>query len=564
MTTRREILQIGMAAAAIAAAQGLGPLGRAAARQRITEAELLEFKSFGNVTLLHLADLHGQLMPVYLREPTLNAGAAALLGLPPQTTAKDLLARFGIPLGSAAAHALTSDDFEALARNYGRIGGLDRAATVIKAVRAERGDDRVLLFDGGDTWQGSLTSYRTRGQDMVDCMKLLRPDAMTGHWEFMHGETRVKELIDGSGCPFLAQNVRDTEWQDPVFEAYRMFDRGGVRIAVIGQAFPFTALSTPRRLIPRWSFGLREDDIRANVVKARQDGASIVVLLSHNGLAIDRKLAGRVEGIDIILTSHTHDPLPEVMTVGKTLLVAGGSHGKFISRLDLDVRNGGISGFRFNLIPLFADAIAPDAEMQAAITRVRKPFAAELSRVVGHSDALLYRRGRFDCSADDLICQALIEERDVEIALSPGFWWGTSLLPGSPITVEDIHNMTSIAYPEVCRSALSGQRLKDTLEDSADSLFNPDPYYQQGGDMIRCGGLGYRIDPRKPIGQRISGMTLLKSGQPIEPGKEYLVASWACTSDLVEGPPIWELVEAHTARRAVVGATRASAVEVTE
>jgi len=439
-----------------------------------------------------------------------------------------------------------------------------RATTVIKTVRAERGADRVLLFDGGDTWQGSMTSYRTRGHDMVDCIKLLQPDAMTGHWEFTQGEARVKELIEALGCPFLAQNVHDAEWEEPVFEAYHIFEKGGVKVAVIGQAFPFTGLSTSRRMIPRWSFGLRKDDIRANVAKARRDGAALVVLLSHNGFAIDCKLAGRVDGIDVILTSHTHDPLPEIVTVGKTLLVAGGSHGKFISRLDLDVCENGVSGFRFKLIPLFADVIRPDPEMRSMIAQVRAPFAAELSRIVGRADTLLYRRGRFDCGVDDLICSALIEQRDVEIALSPGFWWGTSLLPGSPIRVEDIHNMTSITYPEVCRAAMSGQRLKDILEDAADSLFNPDPYYQQGGDMIRCGGLSYTVDPAKPVGQRISDMKLLRSGRSIETDKEYVTASWSCASDAVEGPPVWDLVEAYVARRAVIRATPASVVNVVE
>jgi S-sulfosulfanyl-L-cysteine sulfohydrolase len=561
MATRREILQIGVAAAAVAGMNGLGRLGRVAAQQRITESELLKFDSLGNVTLLHLADLHGQLMPVYLREPSISASAVTAMGLPPRMGGKELLARFNIPSASPMAYALTSEDFEALARSYGRIGGLDRAAAVIKAVRAERGADRVLLFDGGDTWQGSLTSYRTRGQDMVDCLKRMKVDAMTGHWEFTQGETRVKELIDALGCPFLAQNVRDTEWQDPVFDAYRMFERGGIKIAVIGQAFPFTALGTPRRLIPKWSFGLREEDIRTQVANARRKGAALVVLLSHNGFAIDRKLAGRVEGIDVILTAHTHDPLPEVVTVGKTLLVAGGSHGKFLSRLDLDVRDDGINGFGFKLIPLFADAIRPDPDMQAAIARVRAPFTDELSRVVGRADTLLYRRGRFDCSVDDLICIALIEERDAEIGLSPGFWWGTSLLPGSPITVEDIHNVTSITYPEVCRSAISGQRLKDILEDVADNLFNPDPYYQQGGDMIRCGGVGFTIDARNPAGRRIADMRLLKNGKPIEADKDYMVASWACASDTAEGPPIWDLLQAYIARKGTVSSAPASVIK---
>jgi S-sulfosulfanyl-L-cysteine sulfohydrolase len=545
VVSRRDML-LSTFAAATAIGGTLGPLRRVAAQQRLTETELLKFEPLGNLTLLHIADLHGQLLPVHLREPS---GA-------------DVLTRFGISTGSAAAHALTADDFVALAHEYGRIGGLDRAATVIKAVRAERGEDRVLLFDGGDTWQGSLGANRTKGQDMVDCLKLLRPDAMTGHWEFTYGEERVRQLIAALGYPFLALNVRDTDWNEPVFEAYRMFERGGVKIAVLGQAFPFTAIANPRWLIPKWSFGIREEDIRANVEKARREGAELVVLLSHNGLGIDRKLAARVAGIDVILTAHTHDPWSEVIKVGKTLLVAGGSHGKFVARLDLDVRNGEVRDFRFKLIPLFADAIRPDPEMNAAIATARAPFAAELSRVVGHSESLLYRRGTFAASFDNVICAALLERRDAEIAFSPGLWWGTTVLPGAPITVEDIHNVTAITYPQVCRRSMTGEQLKDVLEGAADNVFNPDPYYQQGGDMIRCGGLAYTIDPGKPAGQRISDVLVLRTDQPVQATKEYAVTGWACTNEGPDGSPIWEVVEQHIARTRIVRAVPVGRVKV--
>src|SRR5262245_9360450 len=474
LVNRRDML---LCAAAAAATVGgaIGPLRRVAAQQRLTEAELLKFEPLGNVTLLHIADLHGQLMPVHLREPSTDFQIWEPSGLVPRLSGADILIRFGIPLGSPAAHAFTAEDFTALAREYGRIGGLDRAATVVKAVRAERGEDRVLLFDGGDTWQGSLGANRTKGQDMVDCLKLLRPDAMTGHWEFTYGEERVKQLVEALGYPFLALNVRDTDWDEPVFGAYRMFEKGGVKIAVLGQALPFTAISHPRWMFPKWSFGIREDDIRATVDKVRQEGAEVVVLLSHNGLGIDRKLAGRVAGIDVILTSHTHDPWPEVIKVGKTLLVAAGSHGKFVARLDLDVRNGEIKDFRFKLIPLFAEAIRPDPEMSGAITTARVPFVAELSRVIGHSDSLLYRRGTLEATFDDIICAALLAESDAEIAFSPGFWWGTTVVPGTPITVEDVHNVTAISYPQVCRRSMTGEQLKALLEGAADNVFNSDP-----------------------------------------------------------------------------------------
>ncbi len=549
MITRRDILQVGAAAAAVLA--GGGGVTRALAQQRLTETELFKFDAHGNVTLLHVADIHGQLKPIYFREPSVNLGVGDAKGLPPHLTGGDFLKRYGIPPRSAAAYALTSDDFSALAKSYGRIGGLDRLATAVKRVRAERGD-KVLLLDGGDTWQGSLGANASHGQDMADCMRLLRPDAMTGHWEFTYGETRVKELIAGSGVPFLALNVRDTEWNEPVFEPMKMFERGGVKIAVLGQAFPYTPVANPRWMIPKWSFGIRQDEVRANVEKARKDGAQLVVLLSHNGFDVDRKLASRVPGIDVILTSHTHDALPEAVKVGNTLLIASGSHGKFLSRLDLDVQNGAVKDFRYKLIPLFADAIAPDAEMASAIENARAPYVNELSRVVGHADSLLYRRGNFNGSFDDLICAALLKERDAEIALSPGFRWGTSVLPGAPITIEDIHNATAITYPQVYRIPMSGERLKEVLEDVADNLFNPDPYYQQGGDMVRCGGLGYAIDVSKPVGQRISAMTLLKTGKPLDSKKDYTVAGWASVNEGTQGPPVWDLVERHIAAEKTV------------
>ena len=563
MITRREILQVGAATAALTFGGSFtrANFTRAMAQQRLTEAELMKFDALGNVTLLHVADIHGQLMPVYFREPSINLGVGEARGQPPHLTGKDFLKRFGIAEKSAAAYALTSEDFSALAKTYGRIGGLDRLATVVKRVRAERGD-KVLLLDGGDTWQGSLGANASKGQDMVDCMALIKPDAMTGHWEFTYGEARVKELIKSLGFPFLALNVRDTEWEEPVFPPMKMFEKGSVKIAVLGQAFPYTPVANPRWLMPKWSFGIREEDVRANVEKARKSGAQLVVLLSHNGFDVDRKLAGRVPGIDVILTGHTHDALPEAIKVGNTLLIASGSHGKFVSRLDLDVQNGAVKGFRYKLIPLFADAIAPDAEMTAAIAKARAPYAKDLARVVGKADSLLFRRGNFNGTFDDVICAALLRERDAEIALSPGFRWGTSVLPGQPITVEDIHNATAITYPQVYRQSMTGQRLKEVLEDVADNLFNPDPYYQQGGDMVRCGGLGYAIDVSKPIGSRISAMTHLKSGQPIDAKREYTVAGWASVNEGTQGPPVWDLVERYVAAEKTVRVAPNASIQV--
>ncbi len=557
MTTRRDFLQIAAATATLLP----GGWTRAFAQQRLTQGELLAFEPLGNVTLVHISDIHGQLLPIHFREPSVNLGAGEAKGLPPHVTGKALLDLYGIAPGSAAAHALTPDDFTALARTYGRMGGLDRIATIVKAIRAERGE-RVLLLDGGDTWQNSYTSLVSKGQDMVDCMKLLEPDAMVGHWEFTLGADRVKEIVDDLGFKFLGQNIRDAEWNEPAFEPVAMFERGGVKIAVIGQAFPYTPIANPRWMMPNWSFGIREEDVQANVDKARKEGAELVVLLSHNGFDVDRKLAGRVKGIDVILTAHTHDALPEPVRVGKTLLVASGSHGKFVSRLDLDVRRGEVAGFRYKLIPVFADAIAADAAMAGAIKTARALHEPMLREVVGRADTLLYRRGNFNGTLDDLICEALLSERDAEIALSPGFRWGATLLPGEDITREDVFNATAMTYPAAYRTTMTGARLKEILEDVADNLFNPDPYYQQGGDMVRVGGLAYAIDIAQPLGRRIFDLRLMRNGEPLEASKEYTVTGWASVNEGTEGPAIWDVVMAHIAKKKVVAPKDVSQVRV--
>jgi len=561
MFSRREFLTATMALAAIAGPALTGRWTRAAAQQVLTEDQLVGFSPYGNVTLVHITDIHAQLKPLYFREPSINLGVGEAEGLPPHVTGADFLKLYNIQPGSPQAYALTSEDFAALARTYGKMGGLDRVAAVIKRIRSER-PDNVLLLDGGDTWQGSYTAQATLGGDIVEVMNALAPDAMTGHWEFTYGAERVKELIDGLAFPFLAGNIYDAEWNEPAFDAYKMFEKGGVKIAVIGQAFPYTPVANPRWMFPNWSFGIREEDIAKNVEAARGKGAELVVLLSHNGFDVDRKLAGRVPGIDVILTGHTHDALPEPVIVGKTLVIASGSSGKFVSRLDLEVKNGEVAGYRYKLIPIFSDIIKPDPEVAALIDKVRAPYEAELGRKLAQTESLLYRRGNFNGTFDDLICQALLAERDAEIALSPGFRWGTSLLPGQAITVEDVHNATAMTYPEAYRSQMTGQLLKDILEDVADNLFNVDPYYQQGGDMVRVGGMAYTIDTKAAMGSRISGMTLLKTGETIDSAKTYTVAGWASVNEGTEGPAIWDVVEGYLKKNPVVAVEESRSVAV--
>lgn len=561
MISRRDFLQATVAASAIWGASGVGNWSRLAAQQALSQDKLLEFKPTGNVTLIHLTDIHGQMKPIYFREPDTNIGVGAAHGLPPHVTGKDFLKLFNMTAGTPEAYALTYLDFAALAKGYGKMGGLDRIATVVNAIRAERPD--ALLLDGGDTWHGSYTVLQTKGQDMVNVMNALKPDAMTSHWEFTLGIDRIKEIVDGLPFPFLGANIFDAEWEEPAYPPYKLFEKNGVNIAVIGQAFPYLPVANPKWMFPDLSFGIRQDRMAQVVDEVKSKGADLVVLLSHNGFDVDRKLAGEVKGIDVILTGHTHDALPEPVMVGKTMLIASGSNGKFISRLDLDVKDKEIKGFSYKLIPIFSDVITPDKEMAALIDTQRAPYEKDLSEVLAHTDGTLYRRGNFNGTWDDLICNALIEKREADIAMSPGFRWGPSLTPGDAITREDLYNNTAMTYPQAYRSEMTGAQIKAIMEDVADNLFNPDPYYQQGGDMVRMGGMGYAIDVTQPQGKRVTKMTLLKDGSAMEADKTYTVAGWASVNEGTKGPAIWDVVEEWLKEKKTVSLAPNTSVQVT-
>lgn len=562
MISRRDFLQVGMAASALVGASGFGNWARLAAQQKLTQDQLLEFDTFGNVSLIHVTDIHAQLKPIYFREPSINIGVGDNKGAVPHITGADFRKLYGIADGSPSHYALSSGDFAALAQSYGRVGGLDRVATVINSIRADRPD--AILLDGGDTWHGSYTCLMTEGQDMVNVMNALRPDAMTFHWEFTLGSDRVMDLVQNLPFAALGQNIFDSEWDEPaeLFPPYAMFERGGAKVAVIGQAFPYMPIANPRWMFPEFSFGIRDENMAAMVEEVRAAGADCVVVLSHNGFDVDKKMAGVVPGIDVILSGHTHDALPEPVLVGQTIIVPSGSNGKFVSRVDIDIRDGRMMGYRTKLIPIFSDVIAPDPEIAALIDAERAPYLAEMSKVIGQTDSLLYRRGNFNGTWDDLICDALISERDAEIALSPGVRWGPTLVPGQDITREDIFGVTSMTYGKAYRTEMTGEFLKVVLEDVADNIFNPDPYYQQGGDMVRTGGLGYRVDVSKPQGQRISNMTLLKTGAPIDPSRNYVVAGWASVNEGTEGPEIWDVVESHIAKLGTVSVGENNSVDV--
>ena len=540
--SRREFLNL----LAIASAGGMAlDAPGALAATPAGAAKLYELPRFGNVHFMHFTDCHAQLLPVHFREPSVNLGVAGAFGKPPHLVGETLLRQAGLAAGSRQAHAFTYLDFEQAAATYGRVGGFAHLATLVKQVRASR--PGALLLDGGDTWQGSATALWTHGQDMVDACLALGVDLMTGHWEMTLGDKRVKEIVekDFKGkVEFLAQNITTTDFGDAVFAPFAIREVNGVPVAVIGQAFPYTPIANPRWLVPEWSFGIQEENMQKTVDAARAKGAKVVVLLSHNGMDVDLKMASRVRGIDAILGGHTHDGVPAPVLVanpgGKTLVTNAGSNGKFLGVLDFDVRGGRIQGVRYKLMPVFAKLLAADPAMAALIVKVRAPYESKLREKLATTEGLLYRRGNFNGSFDQLIVDALMDVKGADIAFSPGFRWGTSLLPGSTIEMEHLMDQTATTYSHATLNTLTGATIKTIMEDVADNLFNPDPYYQQGGDMVRVGGMTYAIEPNAKMGSRIQDMRL--AGQPIEADKTYKVAGWAPVAEGAKGEMVWDVV----------------------
>jgi S-sulfosulfanyl-L-cysteine sulfohydrolase len=545
---RREFVQM----LAVASAGGFALDQGAALANTTKSVAMYDIPKSGNVHFLHMTDCHAQLMPIYFREPNVNIGIGAASGRAPHLVGEKLLKEFGIAAGSREAHAFTYLDFEAAARTYGKVGGFAHLATLVKQLKASR--PGALLLDGGDTWQGSGTALWTNGQDMVDAGLALGVNVMTAHWEMTLGATRVKEIIekDFKGkVDFVAQNIHTADFGDPVFAPFVMKEMNGVPVAIIGQAFPYTPIANPRYFTPEWTFGIKEMEMQATVNAAKAKGAQVVVLLSHNGMDVDLKMASRVTGIDAILGGHTHDGVPAPIIVknasGQTLVTNAGSNGKFLGVLDLDVKNGKVVNYKYKLAPIFANLLPADKDMDALITRVRAPYAAKLSEKLAVTDGLLYRRGNFNGTFDQLILDALMERKNAEIAFSPGFRWGTSILPGQAITVEHVMDQTAITYPYTTVNELTGEGIKEVLEDIADNLFNPDPYFQQGGDMVRVGGLQYTCDPAAKVGSRISNMML--KGVAIDASKKYKVAGWAPVAEGGgpgnTGEAAWDMLSAY-------------------
>ncbi len=548
---RREFLQL----LAVAAASGMA-LDSKSALAGVAPANFYDVPRHGNVSFLHFTDCHAQLLPVWFREPNVNLGIGQALGKAPHIVGQDLLKRFGIKPGSAEAHAFTYLDFTEAAKVYGKVGGFAHLKTLVDKMRAQR--PGALLLDGGDTWQGSATSLWTNAQDMVDACIKLGVDVMTPHWESTFGADRVVEIVNKdfkkANIDFVAQNIITNDFGDQVFKPYTMKEMNGIKVAVIGQAFPYTPIANPRHMVPDWSFGIRDDSMQKWVNDARAKGAKVVIVLSHNGMDVDLKMATRVTGIDAIFGGHTHDGVPQPVQVknakGITLVTNAGSNGKFLGVMDFEVKGNRVASFKYRLLPVFSNLLPADPAMNAYIKAVRAPYESKLNEKLAVTDDFLYRRGNFNGTWDQLLVDAMMEVKGADAAFSPGFRWGTTLLPGDPITMERLMDQTAITYPQTTLTNMTGETIKTIMEDVCDNLFNTDPYYQQGGDMVRVGGIEYTVAPNQKIGKRISSMTI--KGKPVDAKKIYKVAGWAPVAEGATGEPIWDVVASYLRDKKVI------------
>jgi sulfur-oxidizing protein SoxB len=559
--TRREFMQM-LAAASVAGFSLNNAFAADASKEGDKTAvkapsNPYELPAFGNVSLMHYTDCHAQLLPIYFREPNVNLGIGSMKGAVPHLVGEHFLKKYGIGAGTMDAHAFTYIDYVEAAKKYGKVGGFAHLKTLVDQVRAQRPDS--LLLDGGDTWQGSWTALKTNAQDMVDAQLALGVDVMTPHWEMTFGADRVKEIVEkdfAGKIDFVAQNVFSNDFDERVFEPFVIKEINGVPVAIIGQAFPYVPVANPKHMVADWSFGIRDDDMQQAVDDARSKGAKVVIMLSHNGMDVDLKMASKVTGIDAIMGGHTHDGVFQPVVVensgGKTLVTNAGSNGKFLGVLDLDVKDGKVADFRYKLLPVFSNLLEANKDMQTLIDKIREPYKKELAEELAVCDDVLYRRGNFNGTFDQLICDALMQELDAPMAFSPGFRWGTSVLPGQPITFEHVADQTAITYGTVTRNEMTGETVKNILEDVADNLFNADPYYQQGGDMVRVGGLKFTFDPTAKMGERVSDMML--DGKPLDAKKTYPVAGWASVQEEVpKNKQIWEVVADYLRDKKTIG-----------
>jgi sulfur-oxidizing protein SoxB len=573
--SRRDFLQFA-GALGLLSATGTNLFAGEAAKEKIKNlsfSDIVDFKAKGKVSLLHICDLHAHIKPLYWREPSTLISAKNLVGTPGFICGDSFLDYYGVKEGTVDQYFDTHNDFSALAKKFGKMGGISHMKPMIDHVRKERGDKNVLLLDSGDTWQGTAVALHTKGEAIVDAQKYLGVDVMVGHWEFTYGKERVMELIEKFKGEFISQNVIDDDpfsddFEELIFPPYTIKEVGGAKIGIIGQSFPFTSTANPKKFTEGWSFALRHESLQEYINELRNEKkVDCIVVLSHDGFSVDQELAKKVTGVDFILSGHTHDPSPKPIVVNNTVILIAGSHGKYVGRLDLDIEKGKVKDYEFKLMPVASNLIPADKKGDELIEKWYKPYNNELNEVLGTTKGLLYKRDTFYSTFDALIGEAIQTEMKSDIVFTPGYRWGTTLIPGDKILKDNVYEMTAITYPEVYTFELKGDKIAKLMEDIADNVFNENPLLQQGGDMSRLTGASYSIKISGGAGKRISEFMI--GGKPIDLKKTYLVSSWGGNLqnagkhlDEKKIRPVYDVVSDYIRKKKVIDIPMESNVKV--
>ena len=573
--SRRDFLQFA-GALGLLSATGTNLFAGESAKEKIKQlsfSDLVDFKAKGKVSILHICDLHAHIKPLYWREPSTLISAKNLVGTPGFICGDAFEDFYGIKSGSVDQYFDTYKDFSLLAKKFGKMGGISHMKPMIDHVRKERGEKNVLLLDSGDTWQGTAVALKTKGEAIVDAQNYLGVDVMVGHWEFTYGKERVHELIEKLDADFISQNVIDNDpfsddFEELVFPPYVIKEVAGSKIGIIGQSFPFTSTANPKKFTEGWSFGLRHETLQKYINELRKEKkVDCVVVLSHDGFSVDQELAKKVKGVDFILSGHTHDPSPKPIVVNDTVILIAGSHGKYVGRLDIEMDKGKVKDYEFKLMPVASSLIPADKAGDDLIAKWYKPYDKELNEVLGTTKGLLYKRDTFYSTFDALIGKAIQEEMKSDIVFTPGYRWGTTVLPGDPILKDNVYEMTAITYPEVYTFELKGDKIAKLMEDIADNVFNENPLLQQGGDMSRLTNASYSIKIDAKSGKRISDFMI--GGKPIDLKKTYIVSSWGGNLqnagenlDKKKIRPVYEVVSDYIRKEKVIDIPLESNVKV--
>lgn len=407
--------------------------------------------------------------------------------------------------------------FEGSDSNYIRAGGYPRISAYINKVRKEK-DNKVVVLDGGDTFHGTLPVVDSKGMILTSYLNEMKIDAMTAHWEFAYGPKHFSSLLNALNYPMLAINCYDKTTDKLVFDPYLIKEVNGLKIGIIGIAATIIDKTMPQHFAEGLYFSLGNEELPGYIAELKDQDVDLVILLSHLGFPQEVKLAQEVDGIDVLLSAHTHNRVYEPALVNDTIIFQSGCHGSFLGHLDLVVENKKIVDYKHQLVVL-DESLDEDLDMKAAIEKDLEPYKEQLNKIVGRTGTDLNRSTVFESTMDNLLLQSMIDISGAELAFSNGWRYGAPI-PKGDIRENDLWNMIPV-NPPLSKVKLKGQEVWDMMEENLERTFSIDPYQQMGGYVKRVLGMNLYCKIENPYGERVQ--QIFVQGQALEKDRVYHV-----------------------------------------